>query len=158
MSDLTKYRYKLEREIDKDGSITIGFIGVNPSTADDFVDDNTVKNWKVFAKNNNAKKMLVTNVFALRSTDVKNLSSAIDPIGKDNDASLRSMINECDVLVPCWGSREKLRVKLRSRLDIVMTMLLESGKPIKVLGYTKTNDPRHPQGVSHKTKLITHIS
>jgi hypothetical protein len=157
MNELVKYRYKLEREINKDGNITIGFIGVNPSTADDYVDDNTVKNWKVFAKNNNAKKMLVANAFAFRATDVKNLSSAIDPIGKDNDASLLSFIKQCDVLVPCWGSRNKLRTKLRPRLDIVMTMLLESGKPIKVLGYTKTNDPRHPQGVSHKTKLITHI-
>lgn len=157
MSGLTQYRYKLKREIDKNGSITIGFIGVTPSTADDFFDDNTVKNWKVFAKNNNAKKMLVANVFGFRSTNVKNLPNAIDPIGKDNDASLLSIINECDVLVPCWGSRKKFRVKLRPRLDIIMKRLLDSGKPVKVLGYTKTYDPRHPQSVSHKTELIAHI-
>lgn len=157
MSEPTEYRYKLEREIDCDGRITIGFIGVNPSTADDHIDDNTVKNWKVFAKNNSAKKMLVANVFAFRSTNVKLLSSAIDPIGEENDASLLSIIDECDVLVPCWGSRNKLQTKLRPRLDVVMEMLLESGKPVKVLGYTKTNDPRHPQGVSHKTELVAHI-
>ena len=157
MADLTKYRYKLKRQINKDGGITVGFIGVTPSTADDNVDDNTVKNWRVFAKNNNAKKMLVGNVYAFPATNVNNLSSAIDPIGEENDANLLSIIDECDVLVPCWGSRNKLRTKLRPRLDVVMKMLLESGKPLKVLGYTKTNDPRHPQGASHKTELLAHI-
>ena len=155
MGQLTDYRYRLERDISPVGNITIAFIGINPSTADETIDDNTVKNLKVFSANNNAKKMIIGNVFAYRSTDVKGLSKTTEPVGIDNDKALERIINEADILVPFWGSRTKLRAALRPRLDEVMSMLVKSGKPIKALGITSTNDPRHPQGVSYNTKLIS---
>ena len=152
---LSTYRYRLERDISPSGDVVIAYIGINPSIADESIDDNTVKNLKVFSANNNARKMIIGNVFAYRSTDVKGLSKTTDPIGLDNDKELELIINEADILVPFWGSRTKLRVALRPRLDEVMSMLIQSGKPIKALGITSTNDPRHPQGVSYKTMFIS---
>ena len=152
---LSTYRYRLERDISPSGDVVIAYIGINPSIADESIDDNTVKNLKVFSANNNARKMIIGNVFAYRSTDVKGLSKTTDPIGLDNDKELELIINEADILVPFGGSRTKLRVALRPRLDEVMSMLVKSGKPIKALGVTSTNDPRHPQGVSYKTMLIS---
>ena len=154
MRQLTDYRYRLERDICPSGDIVMAYIGINPSLADEYIDDNTVKNLKVFSANNNARKMIVGNVFAYRSTDVKGLSKTTEPVGIDNDKELELIINEADILVPFWGSRTKLRAALRPRLDDVMAMLIKSGKPIKVLGVTASNDPRHPQGVSYSTKLI----
>lgn len=150
---LSTYRYRLERDISPSGDVVIAYIGINPSIADESIDDNTVKNLKVFSANYNARKMIIGNVFSYRSTDVKGLSKATEPI--DNDKELELIINEADILVPFWGSRTKLRVALRPRLDEVMSMLVKSGKPIKALGVTSTNDPRHPQGVSYKTMFIS---
>ncbi len=149
------HRYRLERSISSEGKLVIAFIGINPSTADEYEDDNTVKNLKVFAAKNNANRMIIGNVYALRSMDVKGLSVSNDPIGVHNDKALLSIIEEADLIVPFWGSRNKLKVALRARLDEVMSILLTSGKPISVLGLTSTNDPRHSQGVSYKRNLIS---
>lgn len=131
----------------------IAFFGINPSTADEMIDDNTIKRLKAIAAENGASKLIVGNVFAFRATDVRALRTANDPMGVDNPKHIEKMIKEADILVPFWGSRKKLSVKLYHHLDDLLRQLLGSGKPIMSLGLTDSGDPRHTQGCSAGTPL-----
>lgn len=97
---------------------------------------------------------IVGNCFAARSTNVKGLAGMDDPVGPENDAHLRRIIEEADILIPCWGAAEKLPPALRPRLTAVWRMLLHSGKPVSVFGYTKNGDPKHPLMLGYNTQMI----
>jgi len=70
ISPCGKFRYRLERDVQPEGKV-FAFFGVNPSTADASLDDATVRKWIGFSKVNGARRFVVGNVFAYRSTDVK---------------------------------------------------------------------------------------
>ena len=69
ISPCGQYRYRPERDVPMDG-LTFAFFGVNPSTADATLDDATVRKWIGFTKVNGGRRLIVGNVFAVRSTDV----------------------------------------------------------------------------------------
>ena len=51
------------------------FFGVNPSTADASSDDSTVRKWRGFTQRWGGSRFIVGNVFAYRSTDVRQLAA-----------------------------------------------------------------------------------
>lgn len=153
ISKCQKYRYRLDREIVSEPKKVMAFFGINPSTADASIDDNTLKRLKAIAAENGASALIVGNVFAYRTPNVKELKAIDDPIGFDNAKYLKGIINEADVLVPFWGSKNKLPAKLRPHLAELLDLLMKSDKPIMALGLTTTNDPRHTQGVKSGTPL-----
>lgn len=154
LSQCRTYRYQLCRDVDLFGDKIFAYFGINPSTADESVDDATVRRWIGFTERFNGKRFLVGNAFAYRATDVNELAMAVDPVGPDNDQNLKSIIQQADILVPCWGSRQKLPSDLRNRLNDVMGMLKGSGKPVMAFGFTESGDPKHPLMLSYETKLI----
>lgn len=147
------FRYRLERDVQLDG-IVIAYFGVNGSTATATENDQTVRKWIEFTKLNGGRRLIVGNVFGFRAKDVNALASAVDPVGPDNAAHIRSIITDADLLVPCWGSRDKLPSRLRIRLDKLIDILVLSGKPVKVFGHTRSGDPLHPLWLGYKTPLI----
>lgn len=154
ISDCQNYRYRLTRELGLFGDKVFAYFGVNPSTADATIDDRTVSKWIGFTERNGGSRFIVGNVFAYRATDVKELSTAKDPIGPDNDNHILQIISEADILVPCWGSRNKIPPALQFRLDEVLSMLSQSGKPVLTFGLTQSNDPKHPLMLPYTTDLV----
>lgn len=146
------YRYRLERTVGMEGSI-YAFFGVNPSTADATIDDQTVKKWIGFTKLWGGSRFIVGNVFAYRSKDVKALTNVVDPFGDDIGDHTANIINEADILVPCWGNTAKVPPKLRFAFDVLLDTLLASGKPVRHFGLTKGGDPGHPQMLAYSTPL-----
>jgi len=153
MSSCRKYRYQLHRNVDIFGLKTFAFFGVNPSMADEFKDDRTVKRLIGFALRNEGKDFFVGNVCGYRDSDVTQLSSIEDPIGIDNDHHIDDIISKSDILVPCWGSRDKLPEQLHPRLDSILKKLHGSSKPVLSFGTTASGDPRHPLFLSYDTPL-----
>jgi len=152
---MTDYRYHLCRAFPLQGEGPIfAFFGINPSTADADTDDATVRKWNGFVSRWGGSEYIVGNCFAARSTDVKGLSSMDDPIGPRNDTFIKVICEQADILVPCWGSRNKIPERLRSRIDDVLSILKESNKPIKTFGLTKDGDPKHPLMLSYETQLV----
>ena len=154
LSKCRKYRYQLSRDVDMFADQIYAYFGINPSTADESIDDATVKRWIGFTERFNGKCFLVGNAFAFRATDVNELASAIDPIGPENNCHLMRIIDQADILVPCWGSKHKIPKELHSRRDEVMSLLKDSGKPVKAFGFTASGDPKHPLMLSYATTLI----
>lgn len=150
-----RYRYTLARDVEAifPGKGQVLFIGVNPSTADAQTDDATVRKWRGFAARWGFQRFLVGNLFAYRATDVGKLAAVEDPIGPDNDAHLREMLWQASLVVPCWGSREKLPAMLHPRIDAVRAMLRQIPGEVLVLGLTRSGDPRHPLMLGYDERL-----
>jgi hypothetical protein len=148
-----KYRYRLERDVQMDGP-TFAYFGVNPSTADSTLDDATVRKWIGFTKVNGGRQFIVGNVFAFRSTDVKALMHADDPIGPENRDHLMQIAADADVLVPCWGDTKKVTGPLRHAFGHLFVELVATGKPVKTFGLTAGGDPKHPLMLGYGTPLI----
>ena len=83
-SDCRKYRYVLSRTWN-DKKKTILFIGLNPSTADEKIDDPTIRRCINYAQNWGYGSLLMVNLFAYRATIPTELKNVKNPIGNDND-------------------------------------------------------------------------
>lgn len=142
ISECGKYRYVLQRHIP--GVVRwvrpILFIMLNPSTADDSIDDPTIRRCLSFAKREGCTDLTVVNLFALRATDPTKLMKAVDPVGPQNDQYLRSEIqrHQHSPVVLAWGAHPFARW----RADIVLNWT--GGADYVCLGRTKKNAPRHP--------------
>lgn len=154
------YRYRLDRDtnppdlLDRGSGIVIAYFGINPSTADATIDDQTVRKWRGFAVVQGACRFIVGNVFGFRATDVNALARAADPVGPDNAVHLRAIVNEADMLVPCWGAMAKVPEPLWPHLDAMRCLLFASGKPVKTFGLTGSGDPKHVLRLGYSTPLI----
>lgn len=149
------YRYRLDRHVG-DGTaapLVFGYFGVNGSTATAETNDQTVKKWIGFTERAGGSRYIVGNAFAFRARDVKALASAADPIGPENDAYLYEIMTEADILVPCWGSRDKLPPRLHPRLDLVRDLIFSFNKPVQIFGLTASGDPKHPLSLGYDTIL-----
>lgn len=163
LSPCSLYRYRLERTLRRgtlleaepgiyEGQV-FAFVGVNPSTADASINDQTVEKWIGFVTRWGGSRFIVGNVFAYRETDVDRLAAVTDPVGPENIEHLRAIVSAADIVVPCWGSRAKLPKRLHWFLDATKVLLCESGKPLRTLGLTASGDPKHPLMLGYKTPL-----
>lgn len=152
-SECGLFRYRLERAGLPTG-IVYAYIGVNGSTAGPVRNDNTVTKWYGFTLRNKGARMIVGNLFAYCATDVRELATAVDPVGPDNDMHLAQIIADADVLVPSWGPRAKVPKRLRYRHEGVEAMLVASGKPMKCFGLSQSGDPLHPLMLPYDTELV----
>lgn len=160
LSSCGTYRYELDRDIEHltppEVPKVYAYFGVNPSTADAELNDQTIQKLMMFTKLHGGTKMIVGNVFAGRSPDVKVLRWMNDPHGPDNAQHITKIIAAADVLVPMWGSRLKLPAGLRPAFDDLMRNLLGSGKPVQTFGLTMYGDPKHPLFLPYTTSLTAH--
>ncbi|MCP9825860.1 DUF1643 domain-containing protein [Synechococcus sp. EJ6-Ellesmere] len=153
LSPCGNYRYRLERTVGMEGPV-YAFLGINPSTADATQDDATVRKWIGFTKQWGGSRFIVGNVFAYRATDVRDLAMVDDPYGPEIGDHITSIIEDADILVPCWGNTTKVSPKLQDAFDILMDALMSSGKPVMHFGLTIAGNPRHPLRLGYATPLL----
>lgn len=146
------YRYRLERETEGTGQTVV--IMVNPSTADAEQDDATIRKLKGFGSRNQWGRVIVGNLFAYRSTDVRELANADDPIGPENDAHLFDMLAGANQIVFAWGPSTKLPKRLRSRWETVSGMVRELGQRAYSIGEpARDGHPCHPLMLPYSREL-----
>ena len=110
---MSKHRYVLRRDWNAQGKGILNFIMLNPSTADDVFDDATIRRCTGFAKRWGFSCLVVTNLFAYRATDPKELkrlalSNPALAVGEDNDRNLRMQAHIADAIVCAWGNHGNL--------------------------------------------------
>lgn len=147
------WRWRLDREVAEAG-LVFAFFGVNGSTAGPVEEDHTTMKWRGFTVRNGGRKFIAGNPFGLRATDVKALATAADPVGSENARYIAEIIAEADVLVPCWGDRNKVPRHLRHHFDALKRLIFASGKPVKIFGLTAGGDPKHPLMLGYDTQLV----
>lgn len=152
LSPCGTFRYRLDRIVGPGRKAL--WIGVNPSTADAEIDDQSIRKLYGFGNVLGIGHWIVANKFAFRSTDVSMLSVILDPIGPDNDKHLMHAMAEADVVIAGWGNLSKLPAGLRQRyLDIcLMADLLNI--TLWCWGTNEGGDPRHPLMLPYTTRLV----
>ena len=157
ISPCGKYRYRLDRECASvTGAQTFAYFGVNPSTADATIDDATVRKWRGFTTRNGGSSFIVGNVFAYRATDVRELSALAPHVarGPSNWGHIWQIIQDADVLVPCWGNSAKVPHTFRHEMRAFLRWLHTAGKPVLHFGLTAAGDPKHPLMLGYDTPLL----
>ena len=156
LSPCEQYRYRLERQVApllNDHHKPVLFIGVNPSTADALADDATIRKMSGFVMRWGFTRFMVGNVFAWRSTDVRQLPNHHVAVGPDNMQHIKAMLGECAFVVPCWGDIGKVHPLFRVQFTIMRAMLKVHDVPVRIFGKTNGGDPLHPLMLSYNTEL-----
>lgn len=140
-SECRLYRYSLRIVWDSNLPVC-QFIGLNPSTADEFQDDPTIRRCRGFAKLWNFGGIVMTNLFAFRATDPEVMKQQIDPVGIDNDKILLEVAVDSGRTIACWGVHGAHRYRAKK----VKELFLEHGlaSTLQCFGLTKDGHPPHP--------------
>lgn len=154
-----RYRYVLWRRLGKDpydaamtpSTLFVQWIGLNPSVADETKDDPTVRRCIDFTKRWGFSAMCMTNAFAFRATDPREMKAQEEPVGVENTDWLCRVAQEAAMVVCCWGNHGQHQK--RSALIIERFKKLRIGK-LYHLGLTEIGEPRHPLYLSKTIKPI----
>jgi len=133
-SPCRKYRYKLWRTWG--WGHKVAFIGLNPSIADEEINDNTVTRCINYAISWGFDGLIMLNAFGYRATKPQDLKKAKDPIGPDNDRILIESCRQASLIVAAWGSHGGYM----KRHDKLLKILPE----LHFLKLTQRGYPNHP--------------
>lgn len=142
------YRYALWRTWDTNKP-SMMFLLLNPSTATAEIMDPTMTRCMGFAMRWGYGKMVVANIFALRSTDPKMLYLHSDPIGPDNNKHIVEMVQKANRVVVGWGNHGTFKSRGKAVLK-----LISPHTDIYCFGLTEKKQPRHPLYLPNNADLI----
>ena len=109
---------------------------LNPSTADEYQHDPTIKRCIGFARLWKYGGVSIYNIFAYRSTDPKGLKLIDDPVGPDNDEWLKIATGSAALCVAAWGNHGAYQNRSKKVIDITYNLA--------TFGLTKQGEPKHP--------------
>ena len=144
-SDCRKYRYTLSRTWNGKKK-TILFIGLNPSTANEKIDDPTIRRCINYAQNWGYGSLLMVNLFAYRATMPTELKNVKNPIGNDNDLHIIELSKKADLAVAAWGN-EGFFLNRDKEIKKILPNLM-------CLKINKSGQPAHPLYQKKDLKLI----
>ena len=144
-SDCRKYRYALSRTWNGKKK-TILFIGLNPSTANEKIDDPTIRRCINYAQNWGYGSLLMVNLFAYRATLPSELKNVKNPIGNDNDLHIIELSKKADIAVAAWGNEGTLLNRDKEVKKILPNLMC--------LKINKSGQPSHPLYQKKDLKLI----
>lgn len=131
------YRYTLTRTWDSALPV-VNFLMLNPSTADELVDDPTIARQIVRSKRWGYGGLVITNLFAWRSTDPRALPHVAEPVGAMNDGCIEVTARHSDLVIVGWGNHGGLRGRSQAVLKLLESI------PLKALKVTQEGHPQHP--------------
>ena len=146
--DRKQYRYVLKRSWNNQLPAFM-FLMMNPSTADISVDDPTVARCQAFARNWGGGSLYVTNTFAYRATDQRDLLAVLDPIGPENDRHILATARRVTKIIVAYGQPHRA---LRQRGIEVCSLLRLSGHELYALKLNTDGSPGHPLYIKGEAK------
>jgi hypothetical protein len=133
-SDCRIYRYSLWRRW-SEGPFAL-FICLNPSTADETNDDPTVRRCINYSKDWGYGAFCMANIFAYRETSPKKMMLAKEPIGPDNDNTLKDLAKKAGIIIAGWGTHGK---HLNRGAEVIKLI-----PNLQCLHFNKDKSPGHP--------------
>lgn len=157
------YRVWLERELG--GTRPLVSIGLNPSTADAEIDDQTMRKEQGFARRWGCGLLIKVNLYAYRATKPKDMWAAqargVDIVGGDgqglgNDNWIRMAAARASaaggILLCAWGGHGK-----PERVAQVIAAIREvpgAEQLLKCLGTNNDGSPKHTLYLPYETPLV----
>lgn len=152
-SPCRRYRYELTRRWGSGGPCV--FLMLNPSTATEFENDPTVRRAIGFAQAWGFGALTVLNLFALRSTDPAALRKVEDPVGPDNDETIRRVAAGAGALICAWGVHGRLFGRDRAVGELLADV--ERRPPLECLGSTLGGEPKHPLYLRNDARRVLYM-
>jgi len=141
ISNDPRYRYWLTRVWDESLPVVVWMM-LNPSTADAFADDATMRRCMAYAKAWGYGGIAVVNVYAFRARSPKVMLAADDPVGPHNDRWLIfwwEQARRTGAPIVCgWGNNAR-----EGRVRSVLRLAQECGIMLHALEMGKFA-PKHP--------------
>ena len=144
-SPCRKYRYSLTRSWNSAEGYVL-FIGLNPSIADEIIDDPTLIRCINFAKDWGYGGLIMVNLFAYMSTHPKDLKKAKLPIGKNNNKHILKNHQKSQLTVAAWGNDGQFLERGKEVLKIINNPMC--------LNINKSGQPAHPLYQKKDQELI----
>lgn len=144
MSEFNNHRYTLKREWLGSGGI-LNWIMLNPSTADEVFDDPTIRKCCGFAKRWGFRGIVVTNLFAFRATDPKEMKAVaakdftLATGGPGNDLEIWQTARSADLIAVAWGTHGNFMKRAAGLMGASL-----AGLELHCIGLTKDGHPMHP--------------
>ena len=136
-----KHRYELSRHLDLSKS-DILFIMLNPSIANEDIDDPTIKRLISFTREFKHGGFFVANLFTYITPYSKTLDTSIG-LTKLNLKTIKNLVNKVDKVIYAWGNSIKEPQELKNLV-----------KNPKCFGKNLNGTPKHPLYLSSNSKLI----
>ena len=133
-----RYRYRLGRRWG-DGAAAC-FVLLNQSTADETLNDPTVRRCIGFAQALGYGALEVVNLYAYVATDPTELRRAGYPVGRYNDRHIEVAVRECERVVLAWGVHAARLERRREVLELLQRMGIEP----HCLRLTASGQSEHP--------------
>lgn len=146
-SDCERYRYALTRVWDAEGG-RINFLMLNPSTATEVQNDPTVERCERRARALGFGAFRVTNIFAYRATDPRDMRAQPDPVGPENDAAILAAADWAGTVICAWGTHGAHL----GRGPQVEALLRAGPFALMHLGLSKAGHPKHPLYIGYQTQ------
>ena len=151
ISSCQRYRYQLTRIWDTNLPMVM-FVMLNPSKADAFEDDPTIRRCLSFAKGWGFGGIYVCNLFAYRSTNPEGLYEANNPFGDRNIWTTRFLADWVEKIVCAWGNKPVLK-KILGTPNRAFDLLDFASKKLHYIDLSKDGVPRHPLYLKGNLKL-----
>lgn len=147
-----RYRQALTRDWTPEGAAprTILFIGMNPSVAAADISDPTCHRELLFARDWGYTRYLKGNMLDWRATSPRDIPA--DPriaCSPDNIPELAGMAAEAETIILAYG---KLHKRFSPVVDMVLSAMEKTGKPLMCLGLNKDGSAKHPLYLRKDTK------
>jgi hypothetical protein len=138
-SSCRRWRYLLWRRWDAARPVA-NFLMLNPSTADEFKLDPSCTRARLYAERWGFGALIVTNLFAWRATDPRDMKGAREPVGRANDRAIVRAAREAALVVCAWGNHGAHL----ARSAQVMRLLHSADIRLHALRVTGAGEPAHP--------------
>ena len=156
-SPCRQYRYRLWREWGDPADRCV-WVMCNPSVAAEGFEDSdpTVIRCIRFAKRWGHGCIVVVNLFAWVSTDVRGLLAAPDPVGPENTAAILAAVTKARRVIYAWGTHRPITKLLTARSAFVQDTISATlpGVVPQCLGRNADMTPRHPLILPYNTPLV----
>ena len=152
-SSCLKYRYRLSEVWDTNKPLVM-WVLMNPSVACIDYRDPTLQKTGKFSRSWGYGGQLVANVHAYRATDKNRLLEVDNPVGPDNDETIRQMAQQAETIVLAFGKPPR---RLRGRGQDVIK-LLEDHSNVCYLRMAKDGvTPCHPLYLPDDTVPVRYV-
>ncbi|MFJ1259995.1 DUF1643 domain-containing protein [Cupriavidus sp. CuC1] len=151
LSDCEQYRYRLWREWDRTQP-ALGFIMLNPSTADHQANDPTITRCLQRALAGTYGRLELVNLFPLRPTNPDGLLSHPAPLGCEDAAngSIMDVLDRCSLVICAWGAHKAAPARAAEVLRIIR--MCGRGPLLYRLGLNQDGSPKHPLYIAAKVR------
>jgi hypothetical protein len=151
-----KFRYWLRRDWDLTKN-SITFLMLNPSTADEMVNDPTIERCQRRAITMGFGSMIIVNLFPFRMTDSKLLNTVDNLLGdiKEADEAILRAVELSEMTVCGWGKH----ALAASRAQHIMALLRLKNLQNKVmcLQLNADNSPQHPLYIGYAKQPVPYV-